>query len=108
MNGEYVLSAALLGAPGPGQLGGTLTFTPPSTCGPTDAGTVAVNLVLTPSSGPRQTFQLTLSYVVSGSVLNIGSGLILGGPGGLTGGTSGSVSVLGGGVLKSLGHARPS
>lgn len=103
VSGEYVLSAALLGAPGPGQTGGTLTFTPPTTCGPADAGTVAMDLVLSPASGPSQTFQITLPYTVSGSILVIGNRLLVGGPAGLAGGTSDTIPVIGGGGLNLSG-----
>ncbi|MEZ5289479.1 MAG: hypothetical protein R2745_00210 [Vicinamibacterales bacterium] len=75
--GEYVLSASVAGAPGPGQVSGTLVFTPPEACG-SAAGTVAVDVQLVTTAGVVTPYRADWPYTVVGTSVVIGGGALRG------------------------------
>lgn len=75
--GEYVLTASVPGAPGPGHISGTLLFTPPDACG-TSAGTVAVDVQLVTTAGVVMPYRADWPYAVTGASVVMGGGALTG------------------------------
>ncbi|MGE0812463.1 MAG: hypothetical protein AB7O28_01885 [Vicinamibacterales bacterium] len=92
--GEYVLAASVAGAPGPGQISGTLVFTPPEAC--TSAGTVAVDVQLVTTAGVVVPYRADWPYAVTGTSVVIGGGALQGTLTEVTGGIAASIPVSGG------------
>ncbi|MEZ5285806.1 MAG: hypothetical protein R2712_13570 [Vicinamibacterales bacterium] len=99
VSGEYVLSATLGSAPGPGQVGGTFVFTPPASCDPGATGTVTIDVAIQSATGARRLYQSTDVYQVDDAVVTIGNGLIYAGTSGVVGSTATSLPIVGGGSL---------
>lgn len=76
VSGEFVVSATFLTPPGPAQMTGTMTFSPPGSCQPTDAGSVLLAVTLAPAVGAPIPVQLSLPYVVSGNDVVIAGGAL--------------------------------
>lgn len=85
VSGAYVLAGAMLSAPGPGQVGGTLTFTPPGTCVAGALGSVAIDLALTTTAGAAVPLRYTLPYRLDGDTVSIGPGILTAGVAGVVG-----------------------
>jgi len=103
LSGEYVIAAAVDEATGSAQMGGTLLFTPPAGCAPGVPGSVTLDILWQPRVGPARTYQAAVPYTVSGSLLNIGPNLVIGGLSGISGGVATSASVIGGSAQTSVG-----
>lgn len=97
VSGEYLLAATLLSEPGPGQIGGTLVFTPPASCDPVDAGTVAIDVTVTTPSGVREVHRSVEPYSLDGPIFVIGRRFLIAGASGVLGGTVTSLAVNGAG-----------
>ncbi len=85
VSGAYVLSGAMLSTPGPGQLGGTFTFTPPGTCAAGGLGSVAIDLTLATTAGTAAPLHYTLPYRLDGETVSIGPGILTAGVAGVVG-----------------------
>ena len=92
--GEYVFAGVLLDGPA-SQVGGTFTFTPPSPCN-LGTGTVVVAATAAAPGDSSRPINLTLPYVVSGTAVDIGAGLLSAGVAGVSGGTVTVLAVNGG------------
>lgn len=101
--GEYVFAAAIVGEPGPGQAGGTLTFTPPGVCEPGAAGTVALNIGHMTTGNAYKLYQATVPYTLEADVVNIGNGTLYTGVSGVANDTVTSMATIGGGTLRLAG-----
>ena len=95
VSGEFVFSGVLVGTP-TSQVGGTMTFTPPSPCGAT--GSVTVDLSIAAPGGAATPIQSTVPYTVSGNSVDIGPGVLTAGVAGLAAGQVTSLAVNGVGV----------
>ncbi|MEZ5288270.1 MAG: hypothetical protein R2712_26410 [Vicinamibacterales bacterium] len=103
ISGDYLFTATLLSPPGPAQVGGTFTFTPPGTCVDGAVGQVALNLTIGTAAGPSSIYQAVLPYVVQGSAVNIGGGFLLGAVSGVVGDAVTTMPLNGGGGLRLAG-----
>lgn len=99
VSGEYVVAGALVSAPGPAQLSGTFTFTPPGACTAGAVGAVTVALSLT-SPGGTTPVAFTDSYQVSGQTVTFGMNVFSGSVAGVANAAAGTITLAGsGGVV---------
>lgn len=99
VSGEYLFAGTILSTPGPGQLGGTLVFTPPSGCAAGSTGSVIVDVNLATPNGLRLLYRFADTYRLEGTVVTVGNGFMVLGVSGVAGGAVTSLGVSGGGSL---------
>ncbi|MEP7117932.1 MAG: hypothetical protein ABI880_10140, partial [Acidobacteriota bacterium] len=97
MTGEYVLAASGSDNGVPGQLGGTLVFTPPATCAVNAVGVVAISVSVTSGAGAASwVYQTSLPYRFDGTLLHIGEGSAVAGLSGVVSGIASSAALVAG------------
>lgn len=97
--GEYVAAGAIVSAPGPAQLSGTFTFTPPSGCQAGVPGSVVIAITLTNAAGGVQPLSFLDSYLVTGTSVTFGSGVLAANAADLTTNGAGTLTLTGAGGL---------
>lgn len=98
LSGEYVVAGALVSSPGPAQLSGTFTFTPPASCTAGAVGAVSIALALTSPSGVAPV-ALNDTYQVSGTTVTFGLNVFNGSVAGVAGSAAGTLTLAGTGGM---------
>lgn len=103
VSGPYLFSGTMNTGGADAYLAGVFTFTPPASCTPGAAGSVAISVVFSTPGSANVPYGITLPYIASDSTVQIGPGFLLATPSGVLNGVVSSMPLAGVGTLKLAG-----